>query len=1603
MSHSIEWHTSASLLLERQIDALCDEFESALREGTAPEPHAYLVRIDGSARPQLLRELTSLQDEYDRRYRDGSNSQDSDRRSVDSTTGTGGGGSQDVLDSQILANFQQALESGQQPRIEEAVATTDPAIRHAFVRELLRREMEFRAGRGERPTLAEYQAKIADETALIKYLYFEHFVPQQVGDFPIRRLLGKGGFGRVYEAWDTKLHRSIAIKVFRRDPDAPRLPRDLLLEARAAAQLRHPSIVAVHAVMADADGDEFMLLEYVEGRSFEEQLGSGSVDPICAAQLILAVAKALEEAHSHGLVHRDLKPSNILLDREGRPRVTDFGLALQLADARCSAEFAGTLPYMAPEQAAGETHRIDGRTDIWAIGVTLYRALTGQLPFAAPDRTTLLHAICHDDPQDRLQENATVPPELARVVWRCLAKRMGDRYQTASELAEDMQAFLASSAGRLAHTNIDRSGDAIPAIAPKGLRWFDDSDQEFFLALVPGARDRYGVPQAVRFWEQRLGATGTEATRNCRVGLLHGPSGSGKSSLVRAGILPRLPNEVRRILIEATNDGTEAAILHAIRLQFPTMGENASLADVLAKFRESACLEPGQKLLIVIDQFEQWLHGWQCAGTMPLIEALRQCDGDHVQSLLLVRDDFWTPATRFFNELEVPLAEGTNAAAAQLFDQSHASRVLTAFGVACGRLPTDPGKRTSDQRNFLSLAIDELSVGGWVVPVRLSIFAEMMKSRPWIPTSLDELGGTRGLGVAFLQQMFDGPVALPAHRVHRQAARLVLEALLPESGSHLRGHLVSETELRGRSGYEGRPAEFDDLVRRLDHDLKLIKPSDAEASSEAAGRSQTDRLFQLSHDFLVTAIRDWLNQTRRNTAGGRAELRLAEYASAYAACRESRQLPPWWIWLSVLSLTRHRRWTASEHAMMSAATRRHAGRAGMLIAILIVAGAFLLNRMSEIHAEGLVRALVTCDSRDLPAVVASLSSARPRVSAQLREQLDTSDGDRRVRLLLGLAGDNAASADELFNSMLTAESQLTVAIADVLAKAGQLDGLKPQLWTIAQASQEAASRRLKACMALARQVTETDSTAWSSIAPAASDLLIRDVTENPGHFDPCVESLQPARKWLIGPLSESFARAADGEQVLLGSVLVRYASDDVPRLLELALQSRPRAFNAIATAMRGHAGAVAQALHGEVTAKIPQDAPEADKDRVARRQANAILLLQRAGDDQLFWPALQHRPDPRLRSFIIDHWQQAPVVATEWLMRLVDQPDTGVRQAIVLALGGAASSYLSPGQRDEAKDALLQIYRTDPDSGVHGATEWALRRLGCGAEIEQAVAEFAGFGIRPGYGWYVTPSRITMVIFQRPGQTTLGSPESEPGRDARDEAAWTFDLDWSFAISAHEITQEQFHTICPEYRDYLNEQAPLPDCPANAMTWLDAVKFCRLLSEHDGVSESSMVIPPVDNLKKGPYADLLTHDGYRLPVEAEWEYACRAGSMTPRFFGYGTDLLSSYGWYIASAGGQSRSIGSTLPNAAGLFDMLGNVSEWCYNRYELRPDARPNRMTKAVGFSLLENFFAIRGNDYTSNARMMRTANRRFAMYSDTWYGCGIRIAHTNHSKRTDD
>jgi serine/threonine protein kinase len=255
--------------------------------------------------------------------------------------------------------------------------------------------------------------------------------------------LGTGGMATVYRARDRVLGRDVAVKVLAHGyaSDTSFVER-FRREARAAAGLNHPNVVTVYDHGAD-DGSRYIVMEHVDGRTLAEVLAQeGTLAPERAAAITAGVARALDAAHRRDLVHRDVKPANILLTRDDRAKVADFGIARAAADAALTATgtVIGTATYIAPEQAAGRS--VDHRSDIYSLGCVLYEMLAGRPPFTADTDLALASRHVRDDPAPPSSIRDGIPPELERVVMTALAKDPGRRFRTAREMADAAAAAM---------------------------------------------------------------------------------------------------------------------------------------------------------------------------------------------------------------------------------------------------------------------------------------------------------------------------------------------------------------------------------------------------------------------------------------------------------------------------------------------------------------------------------------------------------------------------------------------------------------------------------------------------------------------------------------------------------------------------------------------------------------------------------------------------------------------------------------------------------------------------------------------------------------------------------------------------------------------------------------------------------------------------------------------------------------------------------------------------------------------------------------------------------------------------------------------------------
>jgi formylglycine-generating enzyme required for sulfatase activity len=1058
------------------------------------------------------------------------------------------------------------------------------------------------------------------------------------------------------------------------------------------------------------------------------------------------------------------------------------------------------------------------------------------------------------------------------------------------------------------------------AIVPKGLRSFDADDSDFFLQLLPGPRDKNGLPESIRFWKHRIESADDPSFT---VGVIYGPSGCGKSSLVKAGLLPRLARRVIPVYLEATPNETETRILAGLRKKLPGLDDRLDLIQTIAALRRRRGLKPGQKVLLVVDQFEQWLHARRQEQETDLAKALRQCDVEHIQCVVTVRDDFWVSLSRFMGDLRIEILQGQNAALVDLFDLIHARNVLVAFGRAFGRLPGGDGKLTKDQETFVAEAIAGLAQDGRVISIRLALFAEMVKGKTWTASTLKQVGGAQGVGVNFLEETF----ASAALRAHQKAGQAVLKALLPESGSNIKGNMRSYQELAQASGYANRPDQLEALLRLLDRDLRLITPTEAEGGEstskstapdepgpppspqrgegarraaeratpvvgtppsvpspqrgegarmqsplicpsdifsprgEGAGEGATPsvelppaitsprhpsgeirlgrthdvggegegeaartesplicpsdifsprgegageratptdhspltthrsppasdhsplttrhsppRYYQLTHDYLVPALREWLTRKQMETRRGRAELRLAERAALWNAKPESRHLPSLWEWLNVSTLTDRAHWTEPQRKMMRRSARTHGWRSALALVGMIAVGAagiVLRNQVAQqkeaTRIEGLVGSLVRAEPSQVPDIVKQLD-ANPEIAAPLLIRLisgkaETPD-EKRAQLhgRLAMVSRDPSQVEPLVEELLAGKVAYVLPIRQSLGPAGAR--LTERFRGLLRDDKAGPDRRFRAALALAGYVPASLEQSGNDFPESRPSLregtFLRGAKgDNEGTFPPrrtdndprpapesvswteadlrfvagqlvsanaeiqplLREALRPIGARLLGDLERLFAQATDTQRMGAANALADYAEKDIARLARLLAVATKEQFAVIYPIVAaGRTPATIEDL-GKIAATPPPDAL-GSVERVAygQRRAGAAVTLLLLGERDNVLPVFEVSDDPEAMTQFIFRCRERGIgveALLDCLERVRDnRPNRhprDARYALLLALGEFRPADVSESRRDALIKQLAGWYRDDPSSGVHGAAGWLLRQWG---------------------------------------------------------------------------------------------------------------------------------------------------------------------------------------------------------------------------------------------------------------------------------------------------
>ncbi|MCE9566785.1 MAG: SUMF1/EgtB/PvdO family nonheme iron enzyme [Planctomycetes bacterium] len=654
------------------------------------------------------------------------------------------------------------------------------------------------------------------------------------------------------------------------------------------------------------------------------------------------------------------------------------------------------------------------------------------------------------------------------------------------------------------------------------------------------------------------------------------------------------------------------------------------------------------------------------------------------------------------------------------------------------------------------------------------------------------------------------------------------------------------------------------------------------------------------------------------------------------------------------------------------------------------------------RAESLVRALSTASTSEVPRLIEDLAEmqelARPKLVELARQPILTKPG---LHGRLALLSNHPAMSAELVAYLPICQPDELLTIRQLLKPHASL--VTPELWVVLLDAKSSSGKRVRAASALA-DLTPTDSR-WESVSSLVVELLVK---ENSLQAVVWSQALEPVRGHLLPSLihryragqshfdhdgvetttddlmhgrltpDELVRRAADFD--FTSGLLPRYATDRPGDLAELAMTVEARHYPLFVDAIRNNRDAVVALLKAELGKSVSPDRAKnrditpalavvvgasgvADVenldsvfDILARRQANAAAVLMTLGEAESVWQllAFPKNGDPTTRGYLIERLAGIGADPKTLMDRFDAEVDVSARRALLIALGEFPLELMPVKERERFLVNLLDLYRNDPDSGVHAAIDWLLRqKWGKANEIASLDAELATsarsyvsaravFGVVPVVAlgqlfpaprarqdkdWYVNGEGQTYAVVRGPVEFMIGESRSaSPKRINR-----------TYSIASKEVTVEQFLRF-RKHHQWSKQNSPGPDTPVVNVNWYDCAAYCNWLSEREGIPSDQWCYQPN---RDGKYAEgtamklgHLSLTGYRLPTDAEWEYSCRAGSVTEWHSGRGQGLSLRYGWSSRNSKSRAWPVSQLRPNERGLFDMSGNAWEWCEDSWD---------------------------------------------------------------------
>ncbi len=662
------------------------------------------------------------------------------------------------------------------------------------------------------------------------------------------------------------------------------------------------------------------------------------------------------------------------------------------------------------------------------------------------------------------------------------------------------------------------------------------------------------------------------------------------------------------------------------------------------------------------------------------------------------------------------------------------------------------------------------------------------------------------------------------------------------------------------------------------------------------------------------------------------------------------------------------------------------------------------ERQEQIQFEGLATAVINSDISQLPTLLQKVD-ANPTVAGKflrLGQQISGLSEQQHLNLILALLPGNDRSAGEIWSRMWQADPRTLKVLTDRLNLTDPQFSLRCREHLFK--STHADGERFRAAAALTHILDVSSFSQDQSVLQLVARELVQVTPSEFGDWRELFSSLVPQ---LADAMEEIRVDPSQSEQARLFAidVLCEQASSDPERILQLLVEAEPNHFRVVMDRARLRRTTIIEAA-----TSLLKDSPSDtfldafDEDTWAERQAKAAIMLLHFDHGEVVWPLLKHSPEPRVRGHLI-HLIPALQVPPEtiWNQLLITE-DLSVRFALLLTLAEILRVDETLTLPPQVLELLQRWYQDSAEASIHSAISLLVRRqsddgvkslLGTVVSLEQALAE----QLR----WFVNSQGQTFsIIDMEPFH--MGSNEQETWRD-RDERQHLRNVRRRFAMSTTEVTREAILRWRGDFQFNQRGVTSRPFCPIGSVGWYEAAGYCNWLSQQDGIPEEQWCYVPNE---QGEYAEgmhakpeFLHLQGYRLPTEAEWEFACRSGTQTRRFYGDAEKLLSQYAWYSPLAEDECHEVAELLPNDYGLFDILGNEFEWCndvYHSYINLADETDPLIVGAYGgdeVTFDDQRRVLRGGSFEYTARHSRSSYRSYDNLNNRVLDNGFRIART--------